>query len=114
MPSSEQAPPSAAPPAPEADSSRELQEVAVTGQRRRAPGRAAGPRNTISVNAARAETRPPSDEQADRSDPQAWLEEIRELRRAGKTADADREWLRFHEEFPDFPVAADDFARKKP
>lgn len=99
---------------PEADSSQDVQEVSVTGMRRRATGRTAGPRNTISTNASRGETRPASDEQADRSDPQAWLEEIRELRRAGKTADADREWLRFREEFPDFPVAADDLARKKP
>jgi hypothetical protein len=91
-----------------------VQEVSVTGMRRRATGRTAGPRNTISTNASRGETRPASDQQADRSDPQAWLEEIRELRRAGKTADADREWLRFREEFPDFPVAADDLARKKP
>jgi hypothetical protein len=104
----------AAQPAQEADSSRDLQEVVITGQRRRAAGRAVGPRNTISTDSYRGETRPASDEQADRSDPKAWLEEIRELRRAGKTADADREWLRFREEFPEFPVAADDVARKKP
>lgn len=101
--------------APEADSSRDLQEVVITGMpNRRATGRTAGPRGTISTDSFRRETRPASDEQAERSDAQAWLEEIRELRRAGKTADADREWLRFREEFPDFPVADDDLARKKP
>jgi hypothetical protein len=101
--------------APEADSSRDLQEVVITGGRnRRATGRTAGPRDTMSTDSFRRETRPASDEQAERSDAKAWLEEIRELRRAGKTADADREWLRFREEFPDFPVAADDLARKKP
>lgn len=106
--------PAAAQPA-EADSSAELQEVAVTGTRaRRATGRTAGPRNTISTGSLRGESRPASDEQADRSDPQAWLEEIRELRRAGKADDADREWLRFREAFPDFAVADDDIARKKP
>lgn len=101
--------------APEADSSRALQEVVITGtSNRRATGRTAGPRGTISSESFRRETRPASDEQADRSDPKAWLEEIRELRRAGKTADADRAWLRFREEYPDFPVAADDLARQKP
>lgn len=102
-------------PAPEADSSRDLQEVVITGtSNRRATGRTAGPRSSIPSDSFRRETRPAPDEQADRSDPKAWLEEIRELRRAGKTADADREWLRFLEEFPQFPVAADDLARKKP
>jgi hypothetical protein len=104
----------AAQPASEADSSRAVQEVVITGQRRRGAGRAVGPRSTISSSAFRNDARPASDEQADRSDPKAWLEEIRELRRAGKTADADRGWLRFREEFPDFPVAADDLARNKP
>ena len=79
------------------------------------PAALPGPRGTISTRVLQpARPRPASDEQADRSDPKAWLEEIRELRRAGKTADADREWLRFREEFPDFHVAADDLARKKP
>ncbi|HKS54913.1 MAG TPA: hypothetical protein VJS12_06485 [Steroidobacteraceae bacterium] len=99
---------------PRANSSRELQEIVVTGARRRVSGRAAGPRGTISSSAFRNDSRPESDERADRSDPKAWLEEIRELRRDGKTADADREWLRFHEAYPDFPVAEDDIARKKP
>lgn len=99
--------------APEADSSTQLEEVVMTGARRRATGRTAGPRNTVSTQSFRND-RPASDEQADRSDPKAWLEEIRQLRRDGKTADADREWLRFLEAYPNFPVANDDLARKKP
>jgi hypothetical protein len=100
-----------------AKASAELQEVAVTGTRqRRSAGRTAGPRNTISGSAF--ETRPAADADADadaeQSDPAKWLEEIRDLRRAGKTAEADTAWERFREAFPDFPVAQDDAARKKP
>jgi hypothetical protein len=40
-----------------------------------------------------------------------WLESIRQLRRDGKTAEADREWTRFREVFPDYPVAEADKAR---
>jgi hypothetical protein len=109
------APAAAAQPAPEVDSSQDVQEVSVAGTRNRhAIGRTAGQRGTISTDSLRRETRPASDEPANRSDPQAWLEEIRELRRERKTQDADREWLRFREAFPDFPVADDDIARKKP
>src|SRR5690606_807798 len=44
-----------------------------------------------------------SDEQHEqtRHDPEEWLREIRELRAAGKTEDADREWKAFRETFPD-------------
>jgi hypothetical protein len=104
----------------EADSASDLSEVSVSGTRaRRGPGRTAGPRGTISAMSGPAnQSRPVSDDEqatrADRSDPAAWLEEIRGLRRAGKTADADREWDLFHEAFPGFDVAADDLARKKP
>jgi hypothetical protein len=101
-------------PAPEADSSREVEEIVLTGARRaRSVGRTAGPRNTISNHAFRSD-RPTADEQANHSDPAAWLEEIRDLRRAGQTADADREWDRFRAAFPDFHVAEDDLARRKP
>jgi hypothetical protein len=96
-----------------ANASTDLQEVAVTGTRqRRTQGRTAGPRNTISGSAF--ETRPAADADAEQSDPAKWLEEIRELRRAGKTAEADAAWERFREAFPDFPVAQDDVALKKP
>lgn len=103
---------------PEADDSAEVGEVAATSSRaRRATGRTAGPRNTISSSAAGAalagEMRSAADE-AQRADPDKWLEEIRDLRRAGKAGDADREWKLFREAFPDFRVADDDLARKKP
>jgi hypothetical protein len=91
----------------------ELQEIAVTGTRqRRSAGRTAGPRNTISGSAF--ERRPAADADAEQSEPAKRLEEIRDLRRAGKTAEADLAWQRFREAFPDFPVAQDDVARKQP
>lgn len=122
------APPAAAPPtqAPEpiaasksaerneaeADSSADEQEAAVSGSRmRRAPGRAVGQRSTISGSSLAGPSHPAAHESAD---PQAWLEDIRDMRRAGKTAEADREWERFREAFPDFRVEDDDIARKKP
>lgn len=102
----------------EADDSSELGEVTtVSGMRtRRATGRT-GPRNTISSSSSGAglsgEMRATADE-AQHADPAKWLEEIRDLRRAGKAVDADREWKLFREAFPDFRVADDDLARKKP
>jgi hypothetical protein len=96
-----------------ASASTVLQEAVVTGTRqRRSAGRTAGPRNTISGSAF--ETRPAADADAEQSDPAKWLEEIRDLRRAGKTAEADAAWERFREVFPDFPVAQDDVALRKP
>jgi hypothetical protein len=96
-----------------ASASTVLQEAVVTGTRqRRSAGRTAGPRNTISGSAF--ETRPAADADAEQSDPAKWLEEIRYLRRAGKTAEADAAWERFREVFPDFPVAQDDVALRKP
>ena len=99
----------------EADSA-DLSEVAVTGTRaRRAPGRTAGPRGTISGSALSSEMRQQAATaaaQAEHPDPDKWLEEIRDLRRKGKGADADREWQSFREAYPDFQVADDDIARK--
>jgi hypothetical protein len=92
----------------------QLQEVVITGNRqRRAAGRTAGPRNTISGSVFSGERRPTADADAEQADPEKRLEEIRDLRREGKTAEADREWERFLEEYPNFPVAEDDLARKK-
>jgi hypothetical protein len=45
------------------------------------------------------------------SDPEAWLKDIRELRKANKQEEADREWMRFREAFPDHEVAQTDLAR---
>jgi hypothetical protein len=94
-----------------------VQEVSVTGSRvRRAPGRTAGPRNTISNSSLRSDTRPTADAEADaeQADPVKWLEHIRDLRRTGKTVEADRAWQLFRDVYPDFPVADDDLARSKP
>ncbi len=105
-------------PQQEADDTSELSETSVTGSRsRRATGRTAGPRNTISSSASggalAGEMRAAADE-AEHADPEKWLEEIRGLRRAGKAVAADREWQQFRAAFPDFRVADDDLARKKP
>jgi hypothetical protein len=101
----------------EADDSVDASEVSVAGSRnRRATGRTAGPRNTVSTatsGAALSSDARPADAE-EQSDPQKWLEEIRGLRRAGKAVDADREWQLFRDAFPDFRVADDDLARKKP
>jgi len=103
----------------EADSSDDdLSSVSVTGTRVRRAGRTAGPRGTISGSAFRSETRPAADEESERSDaqqsdPQKWLEDIRELRRTGKVVEADRAWKQFRAAFPNFPVADDDLARKQ-
>lgn len=35
-------------------------------------------------------------------DPNTWYQAIRQLRREGKTTEADREWTAFHEAFPDY------------
>ena len=108
----------AEPATPEADSADDdLNPVSVSGARARRAGRTARPRGTISGSALSSETRPAADEDAQRtdqrSDPQKWLESIRELRRAGKAEEADRAWQEFHQAFPDFPVADDDLARKQ-
>ena len=91
----------------------ELSTTSATGTRARRAGRTAGPRSTSTSSALSTETRPAADEDTEHDDPVKWLEEIRDLRRAGKSAEADRAWEHFHEAFPDFPVAQDDLARKK-
>ena len=108
----------APPPSVEADSSDDaVSSVSSAGTRARRAGRTAGPRGTVSGSALSGETRPAADEDADasdlRSDPLKWLESIRELRRTGKTEEADRAWQEFHQAFPNFPVADDDLARKQ-
>ncbi len=103
----------------EAEADSDVSSVAVTGGRtRRATGRTAGPRNTISGAALSGEMRQSADNstdnsaQAEQRDPEKWLEQIRDLRREGRSDEADREWQRFTEAHPDFEVADDDIARK--
>ena len=44
-------------------------------------------------------------------DPEQWLRDIRELRTAGETEEADRQWKEFETAFPDYAVAENDLAR---
>jgi hypothetical protein len=98
----------------EADSSADLGEVTASSSRmRRATGRTAGPRSTVPTSALSSEARAAAKADADHTDPDKWLEEIRELRRTGKAEAADREWQLFREAFPDFRVADDDLARER-
>jgi hypothetical protein len=99
----------------EMDSS--FEEVAVTGMRRREQKQTAGPRNTIAAPRSSDSQRNAAEDQADEprnySDPEQWLRDIRELRKADKQDEADREWRRFRHAFPDYEVAANDSARGK-
>jgi len=45
------------------------------------------------------------------SDPQKWLEHIRELRKNGKQEEAKREWENFRKRYPDFQIEPTDTAR---
>jgi hypothetical protein len=47
-----------------------------------------------------------------RMDPEAWLKDIRQLRKDNKQELADREWQRFRAAFPDYKVAETDPARE--
>lgn len=46
------------------------------------------------------------------TDPEAWLKAIRQLRKDNKQEEADKEWRRFREAFPDYDVAETDSARE--
>jgi hypothetical protein len=46
--------------------------------------------------------------------PEAWLQQIRELRRAGKTLEADEQWRQFSASYPEFEVSESDPARPAP
>lgn len=46
------------------------------------------------------------------TDPEAWLKDIRQLRKDNKQDEADREWRRFREAFPNYEVAEADAARE--
>lgn len=46
------------------------------------------------------------------SDPEAWLQDIRALRKENKQEEADREWQRFRDAFPNYEVAETDLARE--
>lgn len=46
------------------------------------------------------------------TDPEAWLKDIRQLRKDNKQEEADKEWRRFREAFPEYEVAETDAARE--
>lgn len=46
------------------------------------------------------------------TDPEAWLKDIRQLRKDNKQEEADKEWRRFREAFPEYGVAETDAARE--
>ena len=85
---------------------------AVTGSARNDAPPAAGPRDSIPTNSSqRAMTLEGKIKPAWEQDPKAWLEHIRELRKQGQVAGADREWTRFREAYPRHEVAETDEAR---
>jgi hypothetical protein len=97
-----------------------LEEIVMTAESRRQQANdAAGPRGTVSMSRARQETeQDASDKNAndkvEQTNPAAWLERIRELRRVGRNEAADREWQRFAKQYPDYTVDAADLARPTP
>jgi hypothetical protein len=95
-----------------------LPEAVVTGQRRAETRRSSGPRDTIARPSASGVSANAEAEYADRafkrSTPEQWLEEIRQLRRDGEAREADSQWEQFRKQFPDYPVAEDDIAVKRP
>jgi hypothetical protein len=95
-----------------------LQEAVVTGQRRAEQRRSSGPRGTIARPSASGASASAEGEMTDRAfkriEPEQWLEEIRRLRREGEAREADTQWEQFRKQFPDYPVAEDDIAAKRP
>lgn len=98
-----------------------LDEIAVTGNRVeavRGAGQGAGPRGTVTLPKSRevseeALLQQARIQQARESDPQRWLEYIRELRRENKGRQADREWRSFIKAYPDYTVDEKDVARAR-
>lgn len=66
----------------------------------------------ISANAASARVDSMATLQKTYTDPEAWLKDIRQLRKDNKQDEADREWQRFLAAFPNYEVAESDAARE--
>lgn len=98
----------------ESQADHDLSEIIVTGNlARRAPG--IGPRGTVRQStSAESESDAVTAGAQIHEEPKHWLERIRQLRKDGKAQDADREWQRFREAYPDYTVAETDAARAKP
>lgn len=66
----------------------------------------------ISANAVGATVDSMATLQKTYTDPEAWLKDIRQLRKDNKPEEADREWRRFSEAFPNYEVTETDAARE--
>lgn len=66
----------------------------------------------ISANAASARVDSMATLQKTYTDPEAWLKDIRQLRKDNKPEEANREWRRFLAAFPSYEVAETDAARE--
>lgn len=66
----------------------------------------------ISANAASATVNDMATLQKAYTNPEAWLKDIRQLRKDNKQEEADREWRRFLAAFPNYKVAEADAARE--
>jgi hypothetical protein len=96
---------------PVAADATEVDQVIVTGaEAARDVPRSTGPRNTVRPARSRDEE-PAAAAEAPRT-PEAWLEDIRDLRRRGREREADEEWDRFRKAHPDYAVPESDIARK--
>lgn len=74
--------------------------------------KAAADTQEIIVTGNAAASRAISAPMAQYADPERWLQDIRQLRKDNKQEQADREWRRFREAFPDHPVSETDAARE--
>ena len=93
-----------------------VDEIAVTSSRVqavRAAGQGAGPRGTVTSPVEESQAREALLQRVRESDPQRWLEYIRELRRENKGGQADREWRSFIKAYPDYTVDEKDVARAR-
>ena len=96
----------------QAGQARDLEEIVVTGQLRRAPApTGAGPRGTVRPTGAPSDAEIAKEERE--TNPEQWLRHIRELRADGKQREADREWRNFIEAYPNYEVGEADAARPR-
>ncbi len=94
-----------------------LPQAAAASAPRQPPPAVAGNASNVPESGAVASPQLPGEkpESADlHRDPQRWLEHIRELRKNGKSAEADNDWKEFRARYPDYPVTETDAARGKP
>jgi hypothetical protein len=84
----------------------QTQPAAIANERAREQERSAAKAFSRRINADVAAPTHPY------SDPEAWLQDIRQLRKDNKQQQADLEWRRFRAAFPDYDVAETDTARE--